>query len=256
MIDLHIHILPGIDDGAPSMDDSLTMADMAVSSGVDTIIMTPHCNIPDYYDNYYSPQLMRAFGAFKRALSEAGIPLQVFPGMEIYTTPDIASLIESRRVIGLNFTKYMLVEFDFGADAEWMTQRLEEILNTGNIPVVAHPERYYCVNRDPSAAWIWASMGCLLQCNKGSFLGSFGADAEETAHRLLDHRLVSFIASDAHRTNVRTPDMQEIYRYISWNYSEETAHRLLHSNARHLCRNEDVPTEAAVPFERKRYWGF
>lgn len=254
MIDIHIHILPGIDDGSPSLEDSLYMADIAASSGVDTIIMTPHCNIPDYYDNYYSLQLMRAFSELKKALEQARIPVQVLPGMEIFTTPDISSLIQNRKVIGLNFSKYILVEFNFGADAQWMTDRLSEILRTGKTPIIAHPERYDCTFEQPQTAVIWAEMGCLLQCNKGSFLGSFGRQVEETAHMLLDHRLVSFIASDAHRTNVRTPNMREIYQYISSQYSEETAMSLMNDNPLRLCRNEDIIQTDFIPFETQQYW--
>ncbi len=254
MIDIHIHILPGIDDGSPSLEDSLYMADIAASSGVDTLIMTPHCNIPDYYDNYYSLQLMRAFSELKRALEQARIPVQVLPGMEIFATPDISSLIRERRVIGLNFSRYMLVEFNFGADAQWMTDRLSEILQSGKTPVVAHPERYDCIFEQPQTAVVWTEMGCLLQCNKGSFLGSFGRQVEETAHMLLDHHLVACIASDAHRTHIRTPNMREICQYISSQYSEETAIRLMNHNPLRICRNEAIIQADVLPFEAQRYW--
>lgn len=140
MIDIHTHILPGIDDGSPSLDDSLNMADIAASSGVATIIMTPHCNIPDYYDNYYSLQLMHSFSDFKKALEHFRIPVQVLPGMEVFATPNISSLIQNRKLIGLNFSNYILVEFDFGEEPDWMTQRLQEIIQENKIPVVAHPE--------------------------------------------------------------------------------------------------------------------
>lgn len=97
-------------------------------------------------------------------------------------------------------------------------------------------------------------MGCLLQCNKGSFLGSFGRQAEETAHRLLNHQLVSFIASDAHRPNIRTPHMDEIYYYISRQYSEETAHRLIHDNPMNVCQNRPITPKAVIPFEPTQRW--
>lgn len=254
MIDIHTHILPEIDDGSPSLDDSLSMAEIALSSGVDTIIMTPHCNIPDYYDNYYSLQLMHAFSNFKRALEQTGIPVQVLPGMEIFCTPDITGLIQNRKVIGLNFSKYFLVEFNFGADPEWITGRLQEILNIGKIPIIAHPERYDCIYELPETAITWIKMGCLLQCNKGSFLGSFGRQVEEAAHILLNHQLVSFIASDAHRPNIRTPHMQEIWQYISYNFSEETALRLMRDNPLCVCHNQPVPPVSIIPFATRTYW--
>lgn len=254
MIDIHAHILPEIDDGAPSLDTSLAMAEIAVSTGVDTMIMTPHCNIPDYYDNYYSLPLMQAFRNLRRALDDAGIPLQVLPGMEIFCTPDLPSLISSRKVVGLNFSNYLLVEFNFGAEPDWMTQQLQNILNTGRIPVIAHPERYDAVFEIPEITAAWAQMGCLLQCNKGSFLGSFGRQVENTAHLLLEHHLVSFIASDAHRPDRRTPHMHEIYQYIAHQYSAETAHSLMQANPMRICRNKPVPREKIIPFDSRSYW--
>lgn len=256
MIDIHTHILPGIDDGSPSLDDSLNMADIAASSGVDTIIMTPHCNIPDYYDNYYSLELMHAFSDFKKALEQFRIPVQVLPGMEIFATPDISSLIQEKKVIGLNFSQYILVEFNFGENAEWMSNRLQEIIKIGRIPIVAHPERYDCISEQPEITVSWIQMGCLLQCNKGSFLGSFGRRVEETSHHLLNHRLVSFIASDTHHPDVRTPHMSEIYNYIASQYSERTALRLMHDNPLSICTKRPITMNDYIPFESKSYWSF
>ncbi len=254
MIDLHIHILPGVDDGSPSMDTSLAMAEIAASTGVDTIIMTPHCNIPEYYNNYYSPTLLRAFANLRKELIKNKIPVQVFPGMEIFCTPDIGELIENHYVIGLNFSDYLLVECGFDTDPDWMTDRLQEMIQMGKIPIVAHPERYDCICESPETALTWARMGCLLQSNKGSFLGRFGRPVEKTAHTLLEHRLVSFIASDAHRPDVRTPDMEEIRSYIACTYSDETVARLMHDNPLRVCKNEPITPESFIPFEARRFW--
>lgn len=254
MIDIHIHLLPGVDDGSPSMDTTLAMAEIAASTGVDTIIMTPHCNVPDYYNNYYSPSLLRAFTNVKKELAHNKIPVQVLPGMEIFCTPDITELIENRYVIGLNFSNYLLVEFSFGEDPEWITDRLQEIINAGRTPIVAHPERYECIYTAPETAVTWVKMGCLLQSNKGSFLGRFGRPVEKAAHTLLDHRLVSFIASDAHRPDIRTPDMEEISKYIAYTYSEDTVTRLMKENPLRVCRNEPILQEPFIPFEPKSRW--
>ena len=254
MIDIHNHILPGLDDGSPSMDTSLEMADIAASSGVDTIIMTPHCNIPGYYDNYYNLELMHAFHELRKALQEVHIPVQVLPGMEIYTTEELPRLIAERRLIGLNFSDYLLIDFDFAAHPDWIDAQLNSVLATGKKPVIAHPERYDCIQDSPSIAESWLKSGCLLQSNKGSFLGSFGRRVEMAAHILLEHQMLSFIASDAHRTRIRTPQMYEIYHYISREFSEETAHRLMQDNPMRVCRNAPVPQPEFIPFEHISYW--
>ncbi len=88
MIDIHNHLLPSFDDGSPTLDNSLDMAEIAAASGVDTVILTPHCNIPGYFDNYYGPNLMLAFQNLQTAIHQAHIPLRVLPGMEVFTTAD------------------------------------------------------------------------------------------------------------------------------------------------------------------------
>lgn len=254
MIDIHNHLLPFIDDGSPTLDNSLDMAEIAAASGVDTVILTPHCNIPDYFDNYYTPELMAAFRNLQSAIQKAGISLQVLLGMEVFTTDNIASLIHNQQLIGLNFSDYLLVEFDFSAPPKWMTDKLQDIRHTGKIPIIAHPERYNCIQDAPWLVENWLKSGCLLQCNKGSFLGDFGRHAEIAAHFLLEHRMVSFIASDAHRAIVRPPQMQEIFRYISLKFSDETAHRLMLYNPMHICRNIPLPTPDFIPYMPVSYW--
>lgn len=254
MIDIHNHLLPSIDDGPPTLDDSLDMADIAASSGVDTVILTPHCNIPDYFDNYYTPTLMLAFQNLQSAIRQSHIPLQVLPGMEVFTTDHISDLIRRHQLIGLNLSDYMLIEFDFAAHPHRINARLQDIRQNGIIPIVAHPERYECIQDAPYIAEAWLKSGCLLQCNKGSFLGSFGRHAEIAAHFMLEHRMISFIASDAHRATIRTPQMQEIYQYIAHEFSDDTAHHLMYDNPLHVCRNIPLPTPAFIPYIRTSYW--
>ena len=254
MIDIHNHLLPFIDDGSPTLDDSLDMAEIAAASGVDTVILTPHCNIPDYFDNYYTPELMLAFQNLQTAIRQAHIPLQILPGMEVFTTDNISDLIHRRQLIGLNFSNYLLIEFDFSVHPRRISDRLQDIRQNGMTPVIAHPERYDCIQDAPYIAETWLRAGCLLQCNKGSFLGHFGRHAEIAAHFLLEHQMISFIASDAHRTTVRTPQMHEIYQYIAHEFSDVTARRLMHDNPMHICRNMPLPVPDFIPYTHTSYW--
>lgn len=254
MIDIHMHILPDVDDGSRFLEESLEMADISASTGVGTIVMTPHCNIPQRYHNYYSTELMNKFRHLKAAIDQAHIPVQVVPGMEVFTTPDLPELIKAKKVFGLNFSKYMLMEFDFGSDPDYMTDMLKAVRQTGYIPIVAHPERYDAIKDDPSTVEAWVNFGCLLQSNKSSILGNFGSETAKTVHRLLDHQLVSFIASDAHRPQVRTPHMDQVYDYMCWHYSNEVADTLMHNNPLRICKNQPMVKPNFIPFETQNYY--
>ena len=234
MIDMHIHILPGLDDGAGCMEEALLMAELALDSGVDAMAVTPHSHQIGRYENYYDRNLKAAFQKFREALRERKLPLKIYPGMEIFAHRDIRERILSGQVIGLNHSDYYLIEFAFGDYPEYIERILREMRLIGKIPVIAHPERYICVQREPGLAKYWMDMGCLTQVNKGSPLGWFGPGAERAALYLLNHRLVSLVASDAHGSTYRTPDMEEIRDFLELNYGMDTAQELLEGQAERI----------------------
>jgi len=122
MIDLHTHILPGLDDGSPDMEESLAMAELAVEGGVHTLVATPHSNQRGRFENYTSVKLRSAFDDFRKAVEDRNLPLRVLPGMEIFCTDDIRILIESGFLTGLNHSDYYLIEFPFdGYRVGWAT---------------------------------------------------------------------------------------------------------------------------------------
>lgn len=243
MIDIHAHILPGIDDGAVDLQASLEMAELAVASGVQYLVATPHCNIPDLYKNYRDENLIKAYLDIREAVEKAGIPLQIVPGMEIYATYDLPELLRDNKLIGLNGTKYLLIEFDFDEEPSFCRNILQECLNMGYIPVVAHPERYHFVQRHPEIAFEWYEAGCHLQVNKGSILGKFGRAARRVAHIFLEENVVCCIASDAHSSWSRTPHMGEIREYMEVRYGEAYARELLEDNPRKILQGLPFRTE-------------
>ena len=159
MIDIHSHILPGIDDGSRDIYDTLEMAKMAVDSGVTEIIVTPHCNVPDLYDNYYGQKYKETFLKAKKAIKEEGIPLELYPGMEIFTTEDLIRLLAAGKLITMNGSHYMLVEFDFGEDPDFANRMLSKIAAVKLIPLVAHVERYEFVQDDLNIIRQWRKKG-------------------------------------------------------------------------------------------------
>lgn len=254
MIDLHAHILPGMDDGSENMEESLAMAELALESGVDILAATPHSNQEDRFENFYSDEFKSVFSRFRRELRRAGLPLRILSGMEIYSTEDIGEKIESGMLAGINGTKYFLVEFPFDAEPWWIGDRLEEIFDAGKIPLIAHPERYFCVWDYPELVYDWNQMGCLAQMNKGSILGRFGREAEHTAYVLLRHGLVQCVASDAHSSYVRTPHMGEVRDYLIRFFGYEYMQRLLNLNPMRIIRNKPVKIQGRKPEAVRRFF--
>lgn len=241
MIDLHCHILPGVDDGAPDLNTALEMARMAWDSGVTAMVATPHCNLPrGQRGNYISRELAERFSRLRRELRQAGIPLQLYTGMEVFCTPDTEQLLLAGKLSTLAGSHYMLVEFYFDESAAYMTGQLEGLLRHGVIPLVAHPERYDPVQRDPELARRWREMGCALQLNKGSLLGSLGSRAETTSHYLLRRGLAQAVASDGHGVSHRTPHMGQVRRLLEALCQPEYVHILLEENPRRILRDQPL----------------
>ncbi len=239
MIDIHTHILPGVDDGSPRTAESLEMLRLAAASGVETVIATPHSNLPGVYANYNGEWLQASFDRLIRRAEEEEIPVRILRGMEVYATEDLPQLLEAGRVLTLNDSRYVLMEFDFHEQANWCTRMLESVLEAGYTPIVAHPERYYAVWQEPWCVYPWLEMGAHVQLTRGSILGKFGREAKRAADYLLQHNLVACIASDAHGSRNRIPEMDDILRYITAKYSPEYADMLLTENPAKICA--DMP---------------
>lgn len=251
MIDLHTHILPGIDDGARFLDDSLGMAAIALEGGVHTLAATPHSNQVGRFENYYSHQLEELFQRVCRILSEEELPLEVVLGMEIFASGDLEKKIRQGDLISLNRSRYYLVEFEFDESPRQIRRFLEQIFATGGVPLIAHPERYFCVQDAPWLVYDWLQMGCLAQLNRGSLFGRFGRHSAAAAEFLLEHDLATCVASDAHRPYVRTTFMGDVRDYLAEQFGEDVMRRLTLDNPRRILRNEDVPPHGRLP-ERSR----
>ena len=230
MVDIHTHILPEIDDGAESFDEAYEMALMAVRSGVKALVATPHSN---QRVNFLDDELKRqekAFVELEHILFQEKVPLKLYRGMEIWSSVDIVEKIKLGKLITLNQTPYVLIEFAFDEEPWWMDAIAAELQEAGLIPIVAHPERYFCIQDDPDHLYEWRKQGVLTQMNKGSILGRFGREVERTAEILLRNRLITCIASDAHHAYIRTTDMKELQHYLERHYSLPEQERLLKQN--------------------------
>lgn len=206
MIDLHNHLLPGIDDGAPDVEASLELARMAVVEGITHMVCTPHIH-PGRYDN--TPQsIAAALQQFREALASAGIELQVAAAAEVRFGLELMTGIAEDRIPFLGQwegSKVMLLEFPHGEipfGAERLTQWLKD---RGVLPMIAHPERNKGIMRQPSRLRPFLEQGCLLQVTASSLTGHFGEQAAEIATDLLLQGHVTILATDAHNRDRRPP---------------------------------------------------
>lgn len=245
MIDIHCHILPVFDDGSESMAESLAMARMAVASGVTGIVTTSH--FPGQPASIRRLKLLlERFDALKEALLDENIPLKLYLGAEILCLPETPLLAQKHALPTIGDTNYLLTEFHFGESGAYMTQMLEMLIDAGYRPVIAHPERYACVQQDPWLVQHWfEQMNCVLQLNKGSVLGAFGGRVQQTAHLLLDQGLAHVIASDAHGAAKRTPHMGQLTQWLKDHCDPEYVQVLLQRNPARIIEGRPM-----VPVDR------
>jgi len=247
MLDIHIHILPGVDDGAQDYDDALGMAELALRSGITTIVATPHANQIGRFENFYTPEFSRRYERLEDMLHSSRLGLRVLEGQEIMASEDMTQKIRDGRLISLNHTQYYLIEFPFDASPSWITDRLADVIRLGKTPLIAHVERYYCVQYDPSYVYDWIDMGCFTQMNKGSVFGKFGRAVQRTSAPLLNYELIHCIASDAHSAVQRTPWMRDIQEFLIAKYDQEYANRLLDVNPYRIITGQEIRSYAHDP---------
>jgi len=234
MIDLHSHILPELDDGSQSLQESLAMARMAVNSGITAMVATPHC------DHDRTRDVRAAWLLLREALKESEIPLKLYPGMEIFGTADTVRLLKEGKLLTLNGSDYPLVEFAFDTSGEEETRILSNLCKAGYRPIVAHPERYSYVQRNPKLMNQWFRMGCLIQVNRGSLLGRFGSRARTMALELVERGFATVVATDAHSFRKRTAWLWDIRELLEREVSPLCAKTLLLENPRKILKNEQL----------------
>jgi len=198
MIDIHSHILPGLDDGSRSMEETLQMVRQLYEAGFKTLIATPH--VSEGRD-YLSPtEILKATEQVCLQVVEAGIPVEIFPGAENYIFPDMANWARDGKLMTLgNTNQYLLLEFPLLEIPRYTDQVFFELQVLGLTPILAHPERYKGLVDEPERLLDWAKKGILLQLDLRSLCGKYGPQAKRLAEVMLHSDLVHLVGSDAHR---------------------------------------------------------
>lgn len=198
MIDIHSHILPGLDDGSRSMGETLKMVRQLYEAGFKTLIATPH--VFEGRDFLSPMEILTAVKEVRLQVAEAGIPVEIFPGAENYIFPDMAKWASAGKLMTLgNTSKYLLLEFPLLEIPLYADQVFFELQVLGLTPVLAHPERYRGLVGEPERLLGWAKKGVLLQLDLRSLDGKYGPQAKRLAEVMLRSDLVHLVGSDAHR---------------------------------------------------------
>lgn len=240
MIDLHCHILPDLDDGSKSPTMTVEMARLAARTGTAQIVCTPHCHSSDRELPRRLDEIRRLTDRMNALLAQCGIALTLHPGMELLCREGLHPLLEAGSVLTLADSRYLLIEFDFDAPVSRMEAAIDLVSDFGLRPVIAHPERYGAVQRDPRRLGGWFRRGCLIQLNKGSILGRFGPQPEACADWILENGLAHVVASDAHRPGIRTPDLSVVCETVARRYSPAYADLLFQRNPARILANRDL----------------
>ena len=209
MIDLHCHLLPGIDDGPKTSEEALELAQIASANGITHAIVTPHI-IPGRYDNTLR-SIKTVFSDYYRRVKQGNNPLQLGMAAEIRIDPVIKTMVETKSVPFLgedNGFKIVLLEFPHDILPPGSIEMMEWLLKRNIRPMIAHPERNQAVVRKYSIIEPFVKSGCLLQITAGSLFGVFGSEPKKTARKLLKKGWVNIIASDAHNNHKRKPEIE------------------------------------------------
>nr|WP_317282771.1 CpsB/CapC family capsule biosynthesis tyrosine phosphatase [uncultured Sellimonas sp.] len=240
MIDIHAHILPNMDNGARNWNDTLMMAQKGAECGTAVVVATSYGNQNGQEGRKRVQIYRKQIEKLRELLKKARVSIEVIEGMEILAENDIVKKLESGELLTLNKTSYVLLEAQ-REDSAWFVYRiLDKLLEHEFIPVLAHPERYACVQQTPAHLQEWFDMGVVLQIDKGSVMGSFGKEARLKAEFMLQRGLALIAASNACGVIHRDMRLDRFYQYLEEEYGTKTAKALLEENPKRILKNQKV----------------
>jgi protein-tyrosine phosphatase len=249
MVDLHCHILPGIDDGAQTIEDSMAMAHDAIQDGITCVVATPHASTEYHFD--YS----KVRAARDELESRLDGRLTIATGCDFHLNPEnLLALKRDSAPFCINQKDYLLVEFNEFSIPPAMDQTLHELHLMGLRPIITHPERNGILRAQPERLLSWVRLGCFAQVTAGSLTGVFGAGAQEDAWTWIDQGLVHFVSSDGHNTARRPVKLRFAYEAIAKGRGTDLAEALLVENPTAAFGGAPLPyvPEVAPSVERRK----
>jgi protein-tyrosine phosphatase len=242
MVDIHCHILPGLDDGPDSFEESVQMAEMAIADGITHVVATPHANSMFVFDP-------TAVKRLRDELQEkVGDRLQLATGCDFHLSfENLQDIAGNTAKYTINQKRYLLVEFAEYAIPPSMEDTLHQLQLLGLSVVITHPERNRLIRSHQDRLRRWLHLGCYVQVTAQSLLGQFGENAQKEVERWMDQEMVHFVASDAHSTTRRPLKLRGAYDAVSRRHGEQMAQALLHDNPLAAFEGRPLPYEPEQP---------
>lgn len=248
MYDIHCHILPGVDDGAADIEESIEMVIMARNNGIDTIIATPHYIEYENYNN--SKNNISILNALNKELVNKDIDTTIFLGNEVFITPNILNLLNRGEITTLNNSRYLLIELPILSIPIFVEKLIYELRIKGIIPIIAHPERNLNVIENPNKLYNLINKGALVQLNIPSIEGKYGDETKDTAKLLLRHNMVHFIGTDSHskRSVYRLNHVRSLLSSI---ITKDKLDEILYENPKKIIMNQNIKIEQPTKFIKR-----
>jgi protein-tyrosine phosphatase len=251
MIDLHCHILPGIDDGAENIEASIAMAEKAISQGITHILCTPHHNNGKYINP--KSEIISHVTLLQEELDKRNLPLTVLEGQEVRITGDLIENIRNDQILFTDLDDtYILIEFPTMEVPSFTENIFFELQSLGKTPVIVHPERNAHFRKDPNHLITFLEMGCLAQLTAPSYVGVFGKDIQKTAKIMVEHNLVQMVASDAHGVKKRNFYMKEVYEQIAKDFGHEKVNDM-QQVAKDLLNGDQISFQDFREVKKKKF---
>ncbi|MCO7177088.1 tyrosine-protein phosphatase [Sporolactobacillus kofuensis] len=253
MIDIHSHILPGIDDGAQDEQVSLAMARQAVAEGITQIVATPH-HRNRHWDNP-KPEILARVEKLNQLLQDNQINLRVLPGQEPRIFGEMAEDETDQELVTVNNNKkYILVEFPTHHVPRYAQQLFFDLQVKGITPVIVHPERNEEILKQPAILFDFVTEGALSQVTAASLIGKNGRMAKKRCLQFIEHNLSQFVASDAHNVTTRPFYMHEAFLELKKQFGQDLAN-LFRENAELLINGELIDREEPIEIKEKKFFG-
>lgn len=254
LVDIHCHILPGIDDGSKSWQTSIKLAKAAVRDGVTHAVCTPHTLNGRYLN--HKKDVIKLTQEFQEKLDAENIPLVVFPGQEVRISGELPKALDEDDILFLDEEgQYMLLEFPSDDVPAYAKDMIFQVMQRGIIPVVVHPERNSRILKDPSIVQDLIEQGCLIQITASSYLGTFGKEIENLSEQLVEAGQCACFASDAHDLPKREYQYSEALAKLKEKMGEEKAEEF-RQNAKAIVNGENVQLNWRPLKKKKRFWLF
>ncbi|MBZ5749063.1 tyrosine-protein phosphatase [Metabacillus rhizolycopersici] len=252
MIDIHSHILPGVDDGAQTVEDAIGMAKLAVEEGITKIIATPHHMNGKYINK--KQDIIERVSTLNHLLQNENIPLEVLPGQETRIYGELLEDLEKGDILPLNQSNYLFIELPSGHVPRYTEKLLFDVQLKGLTPVIVHPERNAEVLENPDKLLNLVKKGTLTQVTAGSITGHFGKKIQKFSMQLIEANLTHFISSDAHNTSTRSFQMRESISVLEKEFGNQVVY-YFQENAELLIQGQAVYNQEPSQIKRKKFLG-